>query len=349
MLLQASDIIDRIRVHLDQIPLTNEDVRTDSAIIGSLSTNFSDADLLERILDAQRDIVTKVKAQHVPLAVIRYDTAEGKTLPVIDEEIVRLLYSRIFYTGEDGDPNITAPYDPAGYFAGTPSTNEIMYQLIAGRVITVTDIIVTTDTDPTTTQSLVITVDGTTVGSIALNTSGTHVTTIGGGSFEVNTGSVMRIIAGSGIDAEDFNFAFEATAEVFSADTVEGIRATQRTVDRNRRLQASGRAATGSYPVYTYEDGELNVYPNADDVLAFLVIAPPFIATSSLYNGNDFLTLDSRFEAAIIYWVLASCYETTREVERQQFAYSIFQDEIEPYGLFNRFNSLIDDREVDIE
>lgn len=349
MLLQASNVIDRIRIHLDQIPLTNEDVRTDSAIIGSISTNFSDADLLERILEAQREIASKVKAQHIPLSVIRYDTAEGKLLPVIDESIIRLLYSRVFYTGADGDPSITAPYDPQGFFEGAPTTNEIMYQLIAGRVITVTDININTTPDPSGVQSLIVTVDGATVATIALDPGGAHATTISGGSFEVPTGSVLRIIAGSGVDAEDFNFSFEATAEVFSADTVEGIRAVQRTVDRNRRLQSAGRAATGSYPVYTYEDGELNVYPDADDVLAFIVVAPPAITPAQLYNGTDFLTLDSRFEAAIIYWVMASCYETTREVERQQMAYSIFEDEIEPYSLFNRFNSLIDDREVDVE
>ena len=349
MLLQANNIINRIRVHLDQVPLTNEDVRTDSSIIGSVSTNFSDADLLDRVLRAERDIVTKVKAQHVPLSVIRYDTAEGKLLPDISEPIVRLLYSRVFYTGETGDPAITAPYDPQGFFEGVPSNNEIMYQLIAGRVITVTDININTLPDPSSTQSLIVTVDGATVATIALDPGGAHITTISGGSFVVKTGSVLRIIAGTGIDAGAFNFSFEATAEIFSADSVEGIRAVQRTVDRNRRLQSAGRAATGSYPVYTYEDAELNVYPDADDVLAFMVVSPDPLVSISLYNGTDFLTVDSRFEAALIYWVLASCYETLREPDRQQFANSIFEDEIEPYSLFNRFNSLIDDREVDIE
>lgn len=349
MLLKASNVIDRIRIHLDQIPLTNEDVRTDSAIIGSASTNFSDADLLDRIRRAERDIISKVKAQHVPLAVTRYDTAAGKNLPSIDEPIVRLLYSRVFYTGAAGDPSVTAPYDPQGYFDGTPADSEIMYQLIAGRVITVTDIAVTTDVNPTTTQTLNITVDGSSVGSITLNTGGTHVDTLSGGSFEVLTGQVLRIVATTGIDAQDFTFGFTATAEVFGSDTVEGIRAVQRTVDRNRRLQSSGRAATGNYPVYTYEDEELNVYPSADDVLAFIVQIPDSLATTSLYNGTDFLTVDSRFEAALIYWVVASCYETMRQMEQRDFAFSIYEDEIDAYKLTNRLNALINDREVDIE
>lgn len=349
MLLQASNIIDRIRIHLDQIPLTNEDVRTDSAIVGSVSTNFSDADLLDRINRAQLDIISKVKAQHVPLAVFRYDTEEGKTLPVLSEPIVRLLYSRVFYTGAAGDPSVTAPYDPQGYFDGVPADSEIMYQLIAGRVITVTDISVTTDTDPTTTQTLNVTVNGSSVGSITLNTNGVHVDTLTGGTFQVATGQVLRIVATTGIDAADFTFGFTATAEVFGTDTVEGIRAVQRTVDRNRRLQSAGRAATGTFPVYTYEDGELHVFPDADDVLAFFVNAPTPLLTSSLYNGTDFLTVDSRFEAALIYWVVASCYETMRQREHKDFAYSMYEDEIDAYSIHNRFNSIINDREVDIE
>lgn len=350
MLLQASNIIDRVRVYLDQIPLTNEDVRTDSSIIGSASTNFSDADLLQRINEAEKEIISKVKAQHVPLSVYRYDTAAGKTLPIITEEIVRLMYSRVIFTGSAGDPNTTAVYDPQGYFDGAAADNEIIYQLIAGRVITVEDITVTTGTNPTTTQSLTVTVDGVTVATIALNTGGTHVTTLSGGAteFNVNTGQVLRIF-GTGLDAEDYSFGFTAEAEVFGMDTVEGIRAIQRNVDRNRRLAAAGRAASGSYPVYTYEDGELNVYPNADDVVAFFTRIPTQITTTQLYNGSDFLTVDSRFESALIYRVLASCYETARDVNRSQFAYSIFEDEIEPYSIFNRFNLLIDDREVDVE
>lgn len=352
-MLRAKNIINRVRIALDQIPLSDEDVRSDGAVIGSLSTSFSDEDLLDRVNASQREIVTKVKAQHIPLAIARYDTAEGMLLPSIQAEYVRLLYDRVFYTGSAGDPSNTAPYDPQGFFEGTPSDGEILYQLIAGRRITVEDIFVETDTNPSTIQALSVVVIGsggtTVVATVVLNTDGNHVTTIPTTTFEINTSEVMRILATSGIDAADFSFSFLATAETFNEDIVEGIRCVQRSVDRNRRMQAAGRSATGRFPVFTFEDEELHVFPDPDNVLAFFVTVPERVDLESLYDNTDIMTVDERFEAAMIYNIVASCYLTMKDENKYRFHKQLFEDEIEVYSIYNRFNSLIDDREVDIE
>ena len=355
--LRANDIITNVRRMLDQVPFGDEDVGTDSSIIGSNSTNFSDADLLDRINFGQRDIISRVKAMHVPESITRYDTASGDTLPVPTIEYARLLHSRVLYTGAAGDPTNNAPYDPQGYFDGQPTYPEIVYQLIAGRVITVTDISLTTGVNPSVAHSLLVTVDGTSVATIAVNTSGTHVTTIGGGSFVIQTGEIMQIeVASAGFDAEDLTFAFTATAEVFSTDTVEGQRCRQRSVDRHRRLERTvgaagetpGRQATGMYPVYTFEDGELNVHPSGN-VAAFFVEMPPTLTTTNITNEEDFLWIDERLEAAITAWVCASCWETMKDVQRTELYMQWYEDEIQPYSLANRMNSVIDDREIDVE
>ena len=116
--LKASNVMTRVRQFLDQVPFSDESVGTDSMVMGSNSTNFSDENLLERINDAQRAIVSRVKAQHVPLAIKRYDTAAGDTLPDITIEYDRLLFGRVLYTGSNGDPNNTAPYDPPRIVTG---------------------------------------------------------------------------------------------------------------------------------------------------------------------------------------------------------------------------------------
>lgn len=357
--LRASDIILNVRRMLDQIPFGDEDVKTDSAVIGSRSTLFSDENLLNRVNHAQRAVISRVKAMHVPTAVHRYDTAAGDTLPVPTIDYARLLYSRVLYTGAAGDPTNNAPYDPQGFFSGAPDHPEVVYQLIAGRVITVSGISLATGTNPTTNQSLVVTVNGTTVATIAVNSSGTHVTTIGGsGTFVVKTGQILKITTASvGFDAEDLTFAFTATAEVFDTDTVEGQRCRQRSVDRHRRLentvgaggQTPGRVATGSYPVYTFEDGELNVYPATDEVVAFFVKMPSVITPANLTAGTDYMTIDERLEAAVTMHVVASCWDTMRDAARHQLYAQVYEDEIAPYSLSNRMNSVIDDREVDVE
>lgn len=219
MALLASDVITSIRRKLDQRPLENEDVQTDSSVLGSPSTNFSDPNLLERIDQAQRYISQIVKAQHVPALITEYT---GPFPSVSDNvEILRPLFSRVSRTG---------------------------------------------------------------------------------------------------------------------------IRATQRSVDRERRLTVAGRAASATYPTYNYEDGQLTINPTGGTESAWIVVLPTTLASV----GTN-LQLDERFEAAIIFYVVSSCYETMRQIQLSDAYFQLYQDEIQPYVREVRLDPVVDDREVDVE
>jgi len=168
----------------------------------------------------------------------------------------------------------------------------------------------------------------------------------------------MQIEVGaSGFDAADLTFSFTATAEVQTSDTVEGVRAVQRSVDRNRRMQNTvgangetpGRAASGNFPVYTFEDGQLHMFPTADKVAAFFVESPPTISYEEFEAGDDYMVIPDKFELACVAWVAASCSQTMKDLIMEQLYMALFEDEIDPYVLENRYNRLIDDREVDVE
>lgn len=217
MAILASDIIVEIRRKLDQRPLENEDVQTDSAVIGSPSTNFGDLNLLTRINHAVVFIAKQVKAMHISASISNY------TGPFPDvaanADLLRPLFSRVF----------------------------------------------------------------------------------------ANT-----------------------------------VRATQRSVDRQRRLENSGRAASATFPVYTYEDGKLEITPSSGSDNAFIVIVPTILTAT-----NQTLGIDERFEAAVIWHVVASCYETMRQGDMHSAFMVLFQDEIQPYLLDNRYDNIFDEREND--
>jgi len=112
---------------------------------------------------------------------------------------------------------------------------------------------------------------------------------------------------------------------------------------RHIRLEQAGRAATTTFPTYTYEDGELNIFPDNTTASVFLVVAP-----TAAIGGGD-LTVDERFEDAVLYHVVASCYQTLHRDEDAKFFVSLFEDEISPFVMENRLSNIFDDREVDVE
>lgn len=87
-------LIKRIRRFLDQVPNAAESVETPSTVVGSLSTNFGDTDLISRINKGVRAIVSNAKAQHVPQAI-----AEATTISAVETDAIRLLPSRVFVSG----------------------------------------------------------------------------------------------------------------------------------------------------------------------------------------------------------------------------------------------------------
>ena len=227
-------IITRVRRMLDQVPFNNESVETDSDILGSISTNFSDENLTGRVNSAMRVIASRVKAQHVPQLITKYDTvtaAEANALRILPRRVFRLYDST-----SDGTPD-------------------------------------------------------------------------------------------------------------------QPVRCMRRSVDANRRLQESGRKATDSYPIFTYEDGVLNIYPDTAppevDVEIFGVGAPQDMTWAT--DNATHLPVDERLEKAIIFYVCALCYQTLQNAELVEFMDQLFEEEIQPYVLETRTQIALDEQEVETE
>jgi hypothetical protein len=342
MPLYASDMITRIRRMLDQVPLTDEDVKTDSAVIGTPSTQFSDENLLQRINHAQREIIARVKAQHVPLSIQSYTGP----FPDVALPVFRLLFSRVFHSGTGGGSGTYTAYDPQGFFDGAPDDEEIIYIFIASRNMNINDLTVTADAAGST-SDLTVKKNGASVGTVTLATDGSGSTTMS--PFTMIDGDVLTISADAGFVHENIFINFDAEAEVILAEDITNGRCVQRSVDRHRRLEQAGRSATSEFPVYTYEDEQLNIYPDADNATAYFVVAPDEITPTDLANGTDELTIDERTQMALIYYVVSTCYQTMRRPDLQAWALEEFVDELDPYALYNRHNLIFDDREVDVE
>jgi len=128
----------------------------------------------------------------------------------------------------------------------------------------------------------------------------------------------------------------------------DAARAFRRSVDAHRRLSRSGRAPTTARPVYTYEDGEVHVYPATNTGANAYKYRYVGLPTAVPANGDGDLQLDERFEAAIVNYVVAMCYQKLKRKDLFQFTYQIFLDEIAPYQIGNRTNALSDE-EVEVE
>jgi len=223
-------LITRIRRQLDQVPLPNESVETDSEVIGSPSTSFSDDDLMDRINKANRIIASNVKAMHIPSLIEEKNTASE-----INTQALRVLPRRVHFSSDSG--------------------------------------------------------------------------------------STYR-------------------------------RAFQRSVDQQRRLESRysspGREGSESYPVFTYEDGDFNLYPDPTSDSTYkmkvFVVARPADVTAK----TDTNPLDDRFEKAIVDYVTSSCYQTMRRPGLSSFFYSNYQQCIQPMLQQTKY-SLMDDMEVDVE
>ena len=99
----AGDIIIRARRKLDQIPLEVESVTTDSDVVGSISTEFSDEDLLERVNRGVHKVISEVKVQHCPQVI-----AEKNSVNAIETSALRLLFRRVFASDDGGDSWVRA-------------------------------------------------------------------------------------------------------------------------------------------------------------------------------------------------------------------------------------------------
>lgn len=124
-------------------------------------------------------------------------------------------------------------------------------------------------------------------------------------------------------------------------------RAVKRSVDSHRRLEGRfvnnvGLEPSTEQPVYTYEDGEIRVYPTGGTLEIYYIHSP------SITSIGDPIYLDERFQAAIVEHVSASCYQTLRQHNLAEFAFNTFDDEISPYHIAMRLKRS-NDKEVDVE
>lgn len=88
-------VVNRVWRMLDQVPLQNEHAVLDSHVLGSPSTSFSKADIIERINSARRKIASMVKASEVPHLVEPYSDDPD----MIGANSVRVLTKRVFRNG----------------------------------------------------------------------------------------------------------------------------------------------------------------------------------------------------------------------------------------------------------
>lgn len=127
-----------------------------------------------------------------------------------------------------------------------------------------------------------------------------------------------------------------------------GNRAVMRDADRARRLEGTKQGGSDSKPVYTYEDGEISFYPSPDynngDTVTIRYVGSPDEVTSF----SDEMPLDERFEAAIVYYVAAECFQRIRRMGLEQIARQQYESEVQAFGLGTR-TSRLDGAEVATE
>lgn len=153
-------------------------------------------------------------------------------------------------------------------------------------------------------------------------------------------------IGDGGVNATDYPFLRMLGSRI----DYNGAKADRRTFAGH--LSAGGLAPTDSSPVWIFEDMEFMMGITSGNVSsqdgaatanvnAKVVYVPVFYdadeTTRSAYNGVTYtspsrIPLDEKFKAAIVYYVLSSCFQTKREVQLAgQYRKNMFS-EIAPYA-----------------
>lgn len=120
-------------------------------------------------------------------------------------------------------------------------------------------------------------------------------------------------------------------------------RAVRRKVDSHRRLEDPGRQASTTYPIYTYEAGELNIYPAGQSYYWFYVTTP-----TELTALGDTLQVDERFECAMVHYVASLAYQKLQRMDLHDLTNEIYLSELQPYAR-NTSGSVLKEREVEVE
>jgi len=106
-----------------------------------------------------------------------------------------------------------------------------------------------------------------------------------------------------------------------------------------RSMVMSGRTPTAEYPVYTYRDGDIKIYPTPDtgsSSFRFFSVSN----TTEILSLETVIPLDERFRRAMVLHVAASCYATMKKMEESNYIMSLFEDEIYPYRIDIIYNPM---------
>lgn len=104
------------------------------------------------------------------------------------------------------------------------------------------------------------------------------------------------------------------------------VRCRYREVAEHVSLENAGRASTATYPVYTYDDDVLAVYPSSDRVLAYYVDDP-----TELTAGGDTLAVDHRFVPSIVAYVVAQIFLELDEDTKHTIWFDLYKRRIQPF------------------
>lgn len=119
------------------------------------------------------------------------------------------------------------------------------------------------------------------------------------------------------------------------------VRARYRELSEHFDLETSGRGATEDYPAYTYNDHDIDVYPNpveGSEVLQVLI--PSSIRVENMAAGTDTLELDERFEGAIVAYVTAHAFLSIQNPTMYSLYMSMFNNKLEPLLIGTRIGEI---------
>jgi hypothetical protein len=128
--------------------------------------------------------------------------------------------------------------------------------------------------------------------------------------------------------ADSVRFLFSSVEREEVGDTTSHW-ALYRSAGRNEILKESLQDATIEDPAFTYDGARLRLWPalqNGDTVYYNHVVEPDPITGPSDVPG-----VDRRFEAALVWYAVAECWERKEKANRAQMARQRFRDEINPY------------------
>lgn len=139
--------------------------------------------------------------------------------------------------------------------------------------------------------------------------------------------------------------------------------ARRRSIAEHNYLEDSGRAATPRKPAYTYDGGELNVYPGSDPTVRVDYVEYPSKITVSdvpsdtfYVAGSDSLSVGAQLVGPLALYVTAKAQRAIERVGFHQLYMDLFDRSIRPFQRTWRFGrpedygrSRVQEREVNTE